>query len=169
MDDRAARPYLARTNLSLGKIMARSLNKVLLIGNVGAEPELKTTGSGIRFAKVSLATNRTYNDRSGQKQEKTEWHRLTFWDKLADLVEQYVHKGDRIYVEGRLEYSQTEDQQGQQRYWTDIIVFEMVLLGSGTGGAQAGGGAEGGRQQPRRAPGQTAAAPFEAEDDDLPF
>jgi len=143
--------------------MARSLNKVLLIGNVGAEPEVKTTSSGTRFAKVSLATNRTYSDRSGQQQEKTEWHRLTFWDKLAELVEQYVHKGDRIYVEGRLEYSQTEDQQGQQRYWTDIIVREMVLLGSGPGGG------EGGRPQARRAPSQPAPSPFDAEDDDLPF
>jgi len=151
--------------------MARSLNKVLLIGNVGAEPEVKTTGGGTKFAKVSLATNRTYNDRSGQQQEKTEWHRLTFWDKLADLVEQYVHKGDRIYVEGRLEYSQTEDQQGQQRYWTDIIVREMVLLGSGgPGGGGGGGGTEGGRQQARRAPAQSGGpSPFDADDDDLPF
>jgi single-strand DNA-binding protein len=152
--------------------MARSLNKVLLIGNVGAEPEVKTTGGGTKFAKVSLATNRTYSDRNGQQQEKTEWHRLTFWDKLADLVEQYVHKGDRIYVEGRLEYSQTEDQQGQQRYWTDIIVREMVLLGSGGPGGGGGGGAEGGRPQARRAPAQSSpspASPFEADDDDLPF
>jgi single-strand DNA-binding protein len=147
--------------------MARSLNKVLLIGNVGAEPEIKTTSGGTKVAKASLATNRTFNDRSGQQQEKTEWHRLTFWDKLAELVEQYVHKGDRIYVEGRLEYSQTEDQQGQQRYWTDIVVREMVLLGSS---GQAGGGMEGGRQQTRRAaPSQPAGSPFEAEDDDLPF
>lgn len=149
--------------------MARSLNKVLLIGNVGAEPEIKTTSGGTRFAKVSLATNRTFTDRSGQQQEKTEWHRLTFWDKLAGLVEQYVHKGDRIYVEGRLEYSQTEDQQGQQRYWTDVIVQDMVLLG-GSGTGAAGAGFEGGRQQVRRTPpAASAPSPFEQEDDDLPF
>lgn len=157
--------------------MARSLNKVLLIGNIGAEPEVKTTGGGTKYAKVSLATNRTFKDRSGQQQEKTEWHRLTFWDRLAELVEQYVHKGDRIYVEGRLEYSQTEDQQGQQRYWTDIIVQEMVLLGGSPGG---GGGADfergGSRQysQPRRGGGAAPPAggspsPFDADDDDLPF
>lgn len=160
--------------------MARSLNKVLLIGNVGAEPEVKTTGGGTKFAKVSLATNRTFKDRSGQQQEKTEWHRLTFWDRMAELVEQYVHKGDRIYVEGRLEYSQTEDQQGQQRYWTDIIVQEMVLLGGGPGGAGGGGDFErgGSRQysQPRRTGGggappqqQGNPSPFDADDDDLPF
>lgn len=158
--------------------MSRSLNKVMLIGNIGAEPEIKTTGTGTKFAKVSLATNRSWNDRSGQRQEKTEWHRLTFWDKLAELVEQYVHKGDRIYVEGRLEYSQTEDQQGQQRYWTDIIVQEMVLLGAGGGGQGGGGGYEGGyeggrgRAQPQRrgaAPQQGSPSPFDSGDDDLPF
>jgi single-strand DNA-binding protein len=149
--------------------MSRSLNKVMLIGNIGAEPEVKTTGAGTKFAKVSLATNRTWNDRSGQKQEKTEWHRLTFWDRLAELVEQYVHKGDRIYV---------EDQQGQQRYWTDIIVQEMVLLGAGGAGQGGGfeGGYEGGRarqpQQQRRSPAPqqgSTASPFDSGDDDLPF
>ncbi len=148
--------------------MSRSLNKVMLIGNVGAEPEIRTTGSGTKMAKVSLATNRVYNDRSGQRQEKTEWHRLTFWDRLADLVEQYVHKGDRLYVEGRIEYSQTEDDQGGTRYWTDIIVREMVLLGQGGGpDASAGSGMSrgGGRsRQPAVAP-----SPFDDEDDDLPF
>ena len=98
--------------------MSRSLNKVMLIGNVGSEPEIRQTPSGAKVAKVSLATNRTYTDRSGQQQEKTEWHRLTFWDRLADIVEQYVHKGDRLYVEGRIEYSQTEDEQGNARYWS---------------------------------------------------
>jgi single-strand DNA-binding protein len=158
--------------------MSRSLNKVMLIGNVGAEPEIKTTGSGTRFAKVSLATNRTFNDRSGQQQEKTEWHRLTFWDKLADLVEQYVHKGDRLYIEGRLEYSQTEDDQGHPRYWTDIIVREMVMLGS-TGPGGGGGGGGGGSFEssaPRRRQTTTGSdspassgSPFDSDDDDLPF
>jgi single-strand DNA-binding protein len=155
--------------------MSRSLNKVMLIGNVGAEPEIKTTGSGTRFAKVSLATNRTFSDRSGQQQEKTEWHRLTFWDKLAELVEQYVKKGDRLYIEGRLEYSQTEDDKGNQRFWTDIIVREMVMLGGSgaSGGAGGGGSFESSaprRRQPPASAGPTRGpSPFEAEDDDLPF
>ena len=155
--------------------MSRSLNKVMLIGNVGSEPEIRTTGGGTKMAKVSLATNRTYNDRSGQRQEKTEWHRLTFWDRMADLVEQYVKKGDRLYVEGRIEYSQTEDDKGNQRFWTDIIVFEMVMLGSSTGGGGGGGGGgyEGSSQR-RRQPAAggapaPASSPFDAEDDDLPF
>ena len=158
--------------------MSRSLNKVMLIGNVGSDPEIKTTGGGIKLAKLSLATNRTFSDRSGQQQEKTEWHRLTFWERLADLVEQYVKKGDRLYVEGRIEYSTTEDDKGQQRYFTDIVVREMVMLGSSTGGG-GGGGYEGGAQ--RRRPQQGSASggasgrsgagpsPFDSEDDDLPF
>ncbi|HEY8467994.1 MAG TPA: single-stranded DNA-binding protein [Longimicrobiales bacterium] len=146
--------------------MSRSLNKVMLIGNVGAEPEIRQTPSGTKVAKVSLATNRTFTDRSGQQQEKTEWHRLTFWDRLADLVEQYVHKGDRLYVEGRIEYSQTEDENGQPRYWTDIVVRDMVMLGGA--GAGTGNAYEGGR--PQRGPRQPVppVSPFD-EDDDLPF
>jgi single-strand DNA-binding protein len=160
--------------------MSRSLNKVMLIGNVGSEPEIRTTGGGTKLAKISLATNRTFNDRSGQKQEKTEWHRLTFWDRLADLVEQYVKKGDRIYVEGRIEYSQTEDDKGNTKFWTDIIVNEMLMLGgSPGGGGGSGGGYEGGGGQRRRQGGGAAPAagpagsggpsPFDADDDDLPF
>lgn len=110
--------------------MARSLNKVTLIGNVGGDPDVRSTPSGARVAKVSLATSRSFDDRSGQRQERTEWHRLTFWGKLADVVEQYVGKGDRLYVEGRIEYSQTEDDRGNTRYWTDIQVREMIMLGS---------------------------------------
>jgi single-strand DNA-binding protein len=152
--------------------MSRSLNKVMLIGNVGSEPEVRTTPSGLKVAKVSLATNRTFNDRSGQQQEKTEWHRLTFWDRLADLVERYVHKGDRLYVEGRLEYSQTEDEKGGTRYWTDIVVREMVMLGQGGAGEERGGTSAEQRSggSPARS-GQRAggeASPF-SDDDDLPF
>jgi single-strand DNA-binding protein len=151
--------------------MSRSLNKVMLIGNVGNDPEIRTTGGGTKMAKVSLATNRTFKDRSGQQQEKTEWHRLTFWERMAELVEQYVKKGDRLYVEGRLEYSTTEDDKGNQRYWTDIIVHEMVML-SGGGGQQSGGGGGFEPSQRRRQPaaGRPAqASPFDSEDDDLPF
>jgi single-strand DNA-binding protein len=153
--------------------MSRSLNKVMLIGNVGSEPEIRTTGGGTKLAKVSLATNRTFKDRSGEQQEKTEWHRLTFWDRLADLVEQYVKKGDRIYVEGRIEYSQTEDDKGNTRFWTDITVQEMLMLGGSPGGAGASGGYESAaprRRQPAAGPGAAGGpSPFEADDDDLPF
>jgi single-strand DNA-binding protein len=130
--------------------MSRSLNKVMLIGNVGNEPEIRATGSGARVAKISLATNRSWTDRnSGQKNEKTEWHRLTFFGRLVDVVEQYVKKGDRLYVEGRIEYSQTEGE-GGTKYWTDIVIQEMVMLGStgsGGGGGGGGGGNFGGRAE----------------------
>jgi single-strand DNA-binding protein len=157
--------------------MSRSLNKVMLIGNVGSEPEVRTTPGGMKVAKVSLATNRTFSDRSGQQQEKTEWHRLTFFDKLADIVEQYVHKGDRLYAEGRIEYSQTEDDKGQPRYWTDIVVREMVMLGQMSGGGPGGGPGAGDeprrREEPRPRGGRPQApasgSPFDADDDDLPF
>jgi single-strand DNA-binding protein len=149
--------------------MSRSLNKVMLIGNVGSDPEIRTTGGGTKMAKVSLATNRTFTDRSGQQQEKTDWHRLTFWERLAELVEQYVKKGDRLYVEGRLEYSTTEDDKGNQRYWTDVIVREMMML-SGSGGSAPGGGYESSGPARRRQPAPAAPpSPFSNEDDDLPF
>ncbi len=118
--------------------MARSLNKVTLIGNVGGDPDVRATASGTPVAKLSLATSRSFQDRSGQQQERTQWHRLTFWGKLVDVVEQYVGKGDRLYVEGRIEYSQTQDERGGTRYWTDIQVHEMIMLG-GRGGRDAGG------------------------------
>jgi single-strand DNA-binding protein len=150
--------------------MSRSLNKVMLIGNVGNDPEIRATSSGARVAKVSIATNRTWSDRSGQQQEKTEWHRLTFFGRLVDIVEQWVNKGDRLYVEGRIEYSQTQDDQGGTRYWTDIVVNEMVMLGStgsgaGGGSSYTGGGHAGGAPGGGGSPERTASEP----DDDLPF
>jgi single-strand DNA-binding protein len=151
--------------------MSRSLNKVMLIGNVGNEPEIRATGSGARVAKLSLATNRTFQDRSGQQQERTDWHRLTFFGRLADIVEQWVHKGHRIYVEGRIEYSQTQDDQGGTRYWTDIVVNEMVMLSGGQGAGAEEGGYGGGYERSAksgaraREPGPSLGQP----DDDLPF
>ena len=152
--------------------MSRSLNKVMLIGNVGNDPEIRATSGGSRVAKLSLATNRSWSGRDGQQQEKTEWHRLTFFGRLVDIVEQWVHKGDRLYVEGRIEYSQTQDDQGVVKYWTDVVITEMVMLGSSTGGGGGdggsaggggfsggyGGGGGGGSTPPRNEP-----------DDDLPF
>ena len=149
--------------------MSRSLNKVMLIGNVGNDPEIRATGSGTRVAKVSLATNRSWSDRSGQKQEKTEWHRLTFFGRLVDIVEQWVKKGDRLYVEGRIEYSQTEGD-GGPKYWTDIVITEMVMLGStGQGGGGRSGGFQGGGGFDS-GPGAGGGSPSMTEpDDDLPF
>jgi single-strand DNA-binding protein len=156
--------------------MSRSLNKVTLIGNLGADPEIRMTPSGTKIAKISIATSRTFPDRSGQTQEKTEWHRITFFGKLADVVEQYVTKGDRLYVEGRIEYSQTDDGQGNVRYFTDIVAQEMIMLGgSGGGGSDMGGGGGRGGQRSGGSPfggggGRSAPEPdLSQPDDDLPF
>ena len=154
--------------------MSRSLNKVMLIGNVGSDPEVRSTASGTRVAKMSLATNRSFQDRSGQQQERTDWHRLTFFGKLADIVEQWVHKGDKIFVEGRVEYSQTQDDQGGTRYWTDIVVNEMMMLGGQGGGGEggdfgAGGGGRSGRGGGGGPGGSAPEPPLTEPDDDLPF
>lgn len=148
--------------------MARSLNKATLIGNVGGDPDVRTTASGTPVAKLSLATSRTFSDRSGQQQERTQWHRLTIFGRLVDVVQQWVKKGDRLYVEGRIEYSQSTDPQGNTRYWTDIIVDQMIMLGSSSGARGGDGG------DPAHPPGggqsrEASAPPIAEPDDDLPF
>jgi len=133
--------------------MSRSLNKAMIIGNLGADPEIRSTQSGTRVATLSVATSRSWTDRSGQTQEKTEWHRVVAWDKLAEICERYLSKGDRVYVEGRIEYRQWEGQDGQTRYTTEIRAREMIMLG---GRSEAGRGG--------RDPGPAAAE--EGDDDD---
>ena len=118
--------------------MSRSLNKVMLIGNLGNDPEVRSTSGGNRVATFSLATSRSWNDAAGAKQEKTEWHRCVVWNskasQLADIVERYVKKGDKLYVEGRIEYRQWQDKDGQTRYSTEINVRELIMLSPRSGG-----------------------------------
>jgi single-strand DNA-binding protein len=167
--------------------VSRSLNKVTLIGNLGNDPEVRSTTGGNRVATFSLATSRSWNDASGSKQEKTEWHRCVVWNtktsQLADIVEKYVKKGDKLYVEGRIEYRQWQDKDGQTRYSTEINVRELIMLGSRSGGG--GGDYEGNEGGSRRATAAAAAPKAKAgaggedfedfpnalndEDDDLPF
>jgi len=169
--------------------VSRSLNKVTLIGNVGAEPEVRSTTGGNRVATFSLATSRVWNDASGSKQEKTEWHRCVVWNskaqQLADVVEKYVKKGDKLYVEGRIEYRQWQDKEGQTKYSTEINVRELIMLGSPRGGGGGGGAGAGDTEGSRRAPSGSKAkagaaagggddfeefpGALEEEDDDLPF
>lgn len=164
--------------------MSRSLNKVTLIGNVGADPEVRSTTGGNRVATFSLATSRTWNDASGAKQEKTEWHRCVVWNSkastLADIVERYVKKGDKLFVEGRIEYRQWQDKDGQTKYSTEINVRELIMLGSPKG-SDAGDGARAARPAGAKAKAGAAAGAggsedfeqfpgaLEDEDDDLPF
>ncbi len=124
--------------------MSRSLNKAILIGNLGQDPEIRTTGGGQRVGQFSLATTRTWNDQQGQKQEKTEWHRIVVWGRLVDIVERYVKKGDRLYVEGEIQYRQYEDKEGVTKYTTEINLREMIMLGGREGGGGGGGDYGGG-------------------------
>lgn len=168
--------------------MARSLNKVQLIGNVGKDPEVRSTSSGGRVADFSLATSRQWGDAgaAGGKQEKTEWHRCIAWNGgkgggigLADIVERYVKKGDKLFVEGSIEYRQWQDKEGQTRYTTEIRVRELILLSpKGDGGGEYEGGNRRAFSAERRTPAATAATSEDFEDfpraledtdDDLPF
>lgn len=169
--------------------MSRSLNKVMLIGNVGNDPEVRATPNGARVAQFSLATTRTWNGPSGDRQEKTEWHRCVLWNGrasgggLADVVERYVKKGDRLYIEGSIEYRQWQDREGQTKYMTEIKVREMIMLGSRGGAGGGEGGDNGARRSAAPERSRTAAATaagdtgdfedfpgaLEDEDDDLPF
>lgn len=114
--------------------MSRSLNKAMIIGNLGTDPEVRTIPSGTRVATLSVATSRRWTSRSGGQEEKTEWHRIVCWDRLAEICERYLKKGDRVYVEGRIEYRQWEGQDGQTRYTTEIRAREMIMLGAGGDG-----------------------------------
>jgi single-strand DNA-binding protein len=155
----------------------------MLIGNLGADPEVRSTNNGSRVATLSLATGRQWTGQGGEKQEKTEWHRVICWNnkgaQLADLAEKYMKKGDRIYVEGRIEYRTWEDREKQTRYVTEIIAREVLLLSS-RGGGGAGVGDEGEAMRARATARVGAEAKTESldalpealaeeEDDDLPF
>lgn len=150
--------------------MSRSLNKVQLIGNLGADPEIRSTGSGTRVATLSVATSRRWNGRDGQQQEKTEWHRVVAWDKLAEVCERFLKKGDRVYVEGPVEYRQWEGQDGQTKYTTEIRAREMIMLGGrgGWGDSFAGAGSVG-SESTMAAPVPDYSSETLAGEDDLPF
>lgn len=162
--------------------MSRSLNKVTLIGNLGADPEVRSTNNGGRVATLSVATGRQWKGQDGQMQEKTEWHRVVLWNsnysKLADIAEKYCKKGDKIYIEGAIEYRSWQDKEGQTRYTTEIRANELILLG-GKGGGESftasapGSGARVGAAAPA-AKGKSESfddfpEALDAEDDDLPF
>ena len=165
--------------------MSRSLNKVMLIGNLGSDPEVRSTTGGNRVATFSLATSRQWTTPNGEKQEKTEWHRCVVWNTkgtgLADVVEKYCKKGDRIYVEGRIEYRQWQDKENQTRYSTEINVRELLMLGGGRGAADFEGESSGRSRAPATAGAKAGAAgaagadfedfpgALEETDDDLPF
>lgn len=138
--------------------MARGINKVILIGNLGQDPEVRFTPSGTAVANLNLATTDTWMDRqSGQRQERTEWHRVVMFNKTAEIAQQYLKKGAKVYIEGRLQTRKWQDQNGQDRYSTEIVANDMQMLDGGRSGDFQGGGA-GQNSYPQNAP-QNAPAP----------
>lgn len=170
----------------------RGVNKVILIGNVGSDPELKYTTNGAGVSNFSVATNETWMDKNtNERQERTEWHRIVAWGRLAEICNQYLRKGSKVYIEGRLQTRSWEGQDGQKRYTTEVVAAEMQMLdtredgagGNYNSGGGGGGGGYGGQQAPAAAPsgapqgggggpqggGPSEPPPFNDPDDDLPF
>ncbi len=150
-----------------------SVNKVILVGNLGRDAELRYTPGGAAVATLNMATTEVWNDKSGQRQEKTEWHRVVLWGKTAESLNEYLTKGRQIYVEGRLQTRQWDDKDGNKRYTTEIRGDRVVLLGGGGGGRGGGGGARGGAESGSYGggdfggPSPETSAPLT--DDDIPF
>lgn len=147
-----------------------SVNKVILVGNLGRDAELRYTPGGAAVATINMATTEVWNDKSGQRQEKTEWHRVVLWGKSAESLAEYLTKGKQIYVEGRLQTRQWDDKDGNKRYTTEIRGDRIVLLGGGRGGG--GGQAYDRGESPAAAPAHDRGGsdmPEPLTDDDIPF
>ncbi|KLJ01048.1 single-stranded DNA-binding protein [Luteimonas sp. FCS-9] len=168
--------------------MARGINKVILVGNLGNDPDTKYTQGGMAVTRISLATTSVRNDRDGNKQERTEWHRVVFFGKLGEIAGEYLRKGSQVYVEGEIRYDKYTGQDGVEKYSTDIVANEMQMLGGrGEGGGGGGGGGYERGNRPQRGPGndgppqrsapaqrqapqQQRPAPMDDfSDDDIPF
>ena len=146
--------------------MARGINKVILIGNLGGDPEVRYMPNGGAVANLTLATSESWKDKqSGEQHDRTEWHRLVFFNRLAEIVGEFLRKGSKIYVEGRLQTRKWQDKNGQERYTTEIIVSEMQML-DGRGSSHA---TESSQEQHSKAPAETSAADQQPFDDDIPF
>lgn len=134
--------------------MARGINKVIIVGNLGADPETRYTGSGTAITSLRIATSEAWNDKqSGEKQERTEWHRVKLFGKLAEIAGEYLKKGRQVYIEGSLRTDKYTDKDGVERYSTDIIANEMQMLGGQGGGEGGGGGGFGGGSRPQQSRG----------------
>ncbi len=161
--------------------MARGINKVILVGNLGQDPEVRSTTNGSAVTNITVATTESWNDKNtGQKQEKTEWHRVVFFGRLAEIAGQYLSKGRQVYIEGRLQTRKWQDKNGQDRYTTEIVANEMQMLGSNPSGGQAPfGGAPAAPQRQQRPqqnqsgynnpPAQQQPPAVDDFDDDIPF
>lgn len=150
-----------------------SLNKVMLIGNLGKDPEVRAIPSGIKVANFSIATSESYTGKDGNKVEKTEWHNIVMWRGLADVAEKYLKKGSPVFIEGRLQTRSWDDQSGNKRYTTEIVADNMVMLGGrrdgGPGGEEGGSSFGGGGFGGGRSGGGGGSSMPPAPEDDLPF
>jgi single-strand DNA-binding protein len=147
-----------------------SVNKVILIGNLGADPEVRYLPSGDAVTNIRIATTDTWKDKSGDKQEHTEWHRIAFFGKLAEIAGEYLKKGSPVYVEGRIRTRKWQDKDGQERYSTEIVADRMQLLGSRAGGSEPmPRAAPKTAEEPKAAPAKKGGGSFEDMDDDIPF
>ncbi len=158
--------------------MARGVNKVILIGNLGNDPEVRYTAGGAAVANISIATTESWKDKeSGEQQEKTEWHRVVFFNRLAEIVAEYLKKGSQIYVEGRLQTRKWQDKEGNDKYSTEIVANEMQMLGGrgGGGGGSSSSSEGGGKSAPasesrgKDKDKSKSKADDEFVDDDIPF
>jgi single-strand DNA-binding protein len=150
-----------------------SVNKVIIVGNLGRDPETRYTGDGAAITNMSIATTEAWKDKNGEKQEKTEWHRVALFGKLAEIAGQYLKKGSQVYIEGRLQTRKWTDKEGAEKYTTEIVADRMQMLGSR---AEAITGAGAGAQAAERAPATAGAAAgaksggkFDDFEDDIPF
>jgi len=139
------------------------INKVILVGNLGKDPELRTLESGRKVANFSLATTETYKDKNGERVDQTEWHNIVFWGPIADVIEKYLKKGSQVYIEGKIRTRSYDDKEGNKKYITEILGDKMTMLG----GAPKGGDSSASNGKSTQPVGQTFAAA--SDDDDLPF
>ena len=148
--------------------MARGVNKVILVGNLGQEPDTRYMPSGSAVTNISVATNESWKDKNtGEQVDRTEWHRVAFFNRLAEIAGEYLHKGSQVYIEGRLRTRKWQDKDGNDRYTTEIIADQMQMLGGRGGSPDMPGQSRGGFQQSRQP--SAAPAPEPEFDDDIPF
>ena len=152
--------------------MARGVNKAIIVGTLGQDPEVRYTANGGAVANISVATNESWRDKAtGEAQERTEWHRIVMFGKLAEIAQQYLKKGSQAYFEGRIQTRKWQDQSGNDRYSTEIVANEMQMLGGrpgGGGGAPMGSGGQS-QSQPQSKPAPAETAPMDDGFDDIPF
>ena len=145
------------------------VNKVILVGRLGKDPEVRNLDNGVAVANFTMATSETYKDRTtGEKKETTEWHNIVLWRGLAEVSQKYLHKGDLVYIEGKLR-TRSWEKEGVTRYTTEIIADNMTMLGSRGGGGTGGSGSDYSSRSAERTPSESYSAPSDNSTDDLPF